>query len=233
VPAADVVGDPEAYLAAAAGEPEACHRIVDPVLAGECGAFAAQSMASSNLSGALRICDGLTDPFWRDECSFLACDTVAVEGDEARRCCARAGRYETRCIGHAVSRSVYAELARFERGDEVRSWEAAQRASVQALGPAGAERAADLFVRFLVDRSDGAWLHADDCGGAPERLCADAYAEMVARVAGGQSADPEAFVRAACARTVSVERATGLGLPGWDPEVDAAVQQAFVKMCAR
>lgn len=225
--------DQRAYTRAAQGDADACEEISDPRLSGECLAFSARARAPADLADAQAACARIADPLWRDECRFLVCDAAEVSAADARHCCAGGGRYETRCIGHAVSREVYGVLERFPPGDEDSAWAAARQASVAALGPAGADRAADLFVRFIVDRTTESWLHTADCGTAPEALCADAYAELVKRVADSQERDPVAFVRSACARTVGVDRATDLGLPGWDPPLDAAVQAAFSRMCDR
>jgi len=225
--------DRSAYQDALAGDVSACSRIRAPVLAAECTTFLAAAQAASDHTVALATCATVQLPMWRDECGFLVCDTAEVTVAQARTCCVDAGRYQNRCTGHAVSRSVYRTLATFSPGEEAAAWQAARSVSIDALGPPGADRAADLFVRFLVDRSNGATLTAADCGTAPEALCADAYAELVVDVAKEHNHDPARFVRSACARTVTVERATGLGLPGWEPAVDPAVQQAFQKMCAR
>ena len=232
-PAPEPPADRSAYLQAVRSGATACDDIGDASLAGECHTFAAQQRAATDLPGALALCTSVAHPVWRDECVFLACDTAEVDVAAARACCADAGRFVTRCTGHAVSREVYAVLEAAPRGTEDAAWQAAQQASIAALGPGGAERAADLFVRFLVDRSSGDHLAAEDCGTAPTHACTDAYAELVARVARERGEPPPAFVRRACARVVSVERATSLGLPGWDPALDPAVQAAFARMCAR
>jgi hypothetical protein len=88
-------------------------------------------------------------------------------------------------------------------------------------------------VKWLLDRVEGDMLRAADCGTAPEPLCADVYAELVARVARREQREPAAFARSACARVVSVSRAETLGLPGWEPATDPSVQAAFKRMCKR
>lgn len=207
--------------------------IEQPRLAGECMAFAAAEVADVDLAVAREHCSTIADPTWADECGFMVCDRAAVSVADARRCCTDAGRYSDRCIGHAVSRAVYAVLGSYAPGEEAGAWEAARGVCVDALGQGGEDRAADLYVKWLVDRVDGSTLGVGHCGTAPVRFCADVYAELVARTARTQGADPATFARRACARVVSRARAEGLGLPGWEPEVDEAVQRAFVKMCRR
>ncbi len=229
------VPDPDraAYLAAIGSGPAACARIADPHLAGECLAFAAMQQAASDVDAARAQCAAIVDPLWADECGFMVCDRMGLSVDQARSCCVAAGRYSDRCIGHALSRDVYRALDDFRYGEEADAWLAARAVGVNALGPGGEERVADLFVKWLLDRVEGDTLRATDCGTAPPKVCAEVYAELVARVAGRQQVDAVAFVRAACARVVSRSRAESMGLPGWEPPVDLAVQMAFKRMCDR
>lgn len=233
IPTAEPDPDRLAYVAALEQGPAACTEIQQPRLAGECMAFAAAEVADVNLAAARAHCSAITDPTWADECGFMVCDRAAVSVEDARKCCAGAGRYSDRCIGHAVSRAVYAVLDEHPPGDEGAAWEAARGVNRDALGQGGDDRAADLYVKWLLDRVDGPTLGVGHCGTAPVHLCADVYAELVARTARTQGADPASFARRACARVVSRSRAEALGLPGWEPALDAAVQQAFQKMCRR
>ena len=225
--------DRAGYLAAIEEGPEACAAIAAPALAGECMAFAASSRAQTDPQGAQAICAAISDPVWADECGFLVCDAVGVSVTEARTCCAAAGRYSERCIGHAVSRAAYAVLEDVGPGGEQRAWDATLDVCVQALGTGGSDRAADLYVKWLLDRVEGPALRAEHCGTAPRDLCADVYAELVARRAREEGVEPERFARRACAKVVTRARAVSLGLPGWEPQVDGAVQAAFKRMCRR
>ena len=220
-------------MAAIEQDAGACASIRDLALNGECMAFAAADRAEADWEGAQADCAAIGHSLWADECGFMVCDRAAVTVVEARSCCASAGRYSERCIGHAVSRAAYAVLETIPLGAEQRAWEATRDVCVDALGEGGADRAADLYVKWLLDRVEGATLRLDDCGTAPTHLCADVYAELVARRARAAGTEPAAFARRACARVVTRQRAEGLGLPGWEAPVDEAVQQAFKRMCRR
>ena len=196
--------DVSAYQAAVLGEPGACSQIGSPSLQAECLTFAAGNTAKVDLPGARAICSGISDSTWQAECGFWVCDSEVV-----------------------------GVLEQYGRGREAEAWEAARNVSVRALGPAGEDRAADLFIRYLADRAEGPHLRSSDCGTAPESLCAGAYTQLLTQVAATVDRAASQLVRPACAREVSVERATAMGLPGWDPEVHASVQLALRRLCAR
>lgn len=225
--------DRAAYVQAADGETDACLRIVDDSLRAECLAFVAESLAAADLQAGLRQCAAIPAGLWRDECSFLVCDAAAVSVADAKRCCADAGRYRNRCLGHAVTREVTVAVSRFAPGEEEAAWRAARDVSVRALGPSGEERAEAVMVRLLADREEGGGLTSRVCGTVPERICTAVYGELVVRAAAAQNKDQQQLVRPACAKRVSLERATSLGLPAWDDSLDTAVQTSFARMCRR
>jgi hypothetical protein len=222
-----------AYLAAVGKGADACMAISSDSLQGECLAFAAADLAPTDQAAAEQVCARVQHHLWRSECTFLVCDLAAVTVDQARTCCATAGEFSHRCIGHAVTRAVYAAFEPFGPGRELQAWEAGRAVAQDALGHGGFDRAKRTFVLWLLDRVDGPVLKAEHCGTAPQNLCAEVYAELVVKRAQSKGRDPASFARSACARIVTVERATQLGLPGWEPELDSAVQQAFEGMCRR
>ena len=207
--------------------------MADPTLAAECSAFAAQHLAATDLAAAQDRCATIPPGLWHDECGFLVCDAANVSVVAARRCCADAGRYSTRCLGHAVTREVTAAVAAFPRGAEDQAWQAAKNASIRALGPAGEDRAEAVMVRILADRATGFTLTKAVCGTSPQQICSATYAELVTRAAAAQDKDQQALVRPACAKKVSLQRATSLGLPPWDESLNEAAQTAFSRMCRR
>ncbi len=161
------------------------------------------------------------------------CDAAKVSVVDARRCCVAAGRYRTRCIGHAVTREVTEAVAKFQLGEEDQAWTAAKNVSIRALGAAGEDRAEAVMVRILADRATNFALTEAVCGSIPTSICSTTYAELATRAAAAQSKDQLELVRPACAKQVSLQRATSQGLPPWDASLNDAVQAAFSRMCRR
>ncbi len=170
---------------------------------------------------------------WREECVFLACDASEVSLDDARRVCVQAGRFQARCVGHAATRTILHRIADIPPGQEDRLVAQATAAAKQALGPESDGRAIELVVRILADRAGPNGLDELVCGNAPAEVCTAVYAELLTRWAADRDQDTAAFVRPACARTVTVERAQMAGLPPWSPAYDAPVQVALMRACRR
>jgi len=226
-------GDPAADRARVlevAADPSAwprCAEVGDPAMAVECRMVAALALASSVGEGAASpVCAGLPAGPAADECRFLVCDGARVRGADARRCCAGAGAFHTRCLGHARGRDAQAAWDAAPPGREDLALEAVIAAFSATMGPdAGAERGRRFAVDALAARAGPEGLTEAVCGLSPVDLCAAVYVELVRR----SGAPP----RPACGRTVSAARATGLGLPGWGSAVDAAAAQAWRGLCRR
>ena len=226
-------GDPaadRARLLAVAADPAAwagCAEIADPRMSVECRMVAALALAGAGgEAAAAPVCAGLPAGPTADECRFLVCDGARVRGADARRCCAGAGAFQTRCLGHARGRDAQAAWDAAPAGREDLALEAVIAAFAAAMGPeAGAERGRRFAVDALAARAGEAGLSLEVCGRAPAELCAEVYVELVRR----SGAPP----RPACGRSVSAARATGLGLPGWTPDVEAAAAAAWRGLCRR
>lgn len=173
-------------------------------------------------------CQAMARGPWRDECHFLVVDASAATGEDARRWCAEAGAFRTRCLGHALNREADALLAGFSRGEEAAALDALvvlTRAWVRGGEAEG--KARRLLVDHLAQRDPGAPLSVAICGSASAELCRDVYIERVRKGA----TDGGASWRAACGRAVSLERAAATGQPTWTPALDPVAQDAWRELC--
>lgn len=226
--------DRSAYFRALAAEdPEACLPIEAADLRHECVALTSSALAETDLVTAQLWCARVPPGVWRDECAFLSCDTAAVPLASARSCCSSAGRYATRCLGHAVSRAITAELSTHAPGDEASAWEAARSIAVGALGPSGEARALEFVAQAWSSRMGEDGLTDAVCGTAPAVVCAAVYEAAIGALASEAGVTPKERVRPACARVVRPSRAGSAGLPLWQPSQDAVVQGVFKRLCAR
>lgn len=213
------------------GSPEACARLSSEAAIGSCTALGANARAAAgDVPGAWAVCQAMAAGPWRDECHFLVTDTAGVVGEEARAWCQHAGAFRLQCVGHALSREARPLLAAHPRGEEATVSAALTALTARYVGAAQApEKAHQLLVDHLAERDPGRPFHARICGTAPPRSCEDAYIERVKRAAAG----PGEPWRAACGRSVSLERARQTGQPLWEPDVQSVVAAAWARLCAR
>lgn len=225
-------------------DPAACLRLEDPLLAQECQAFAAWELArAGNEDAAFAACSGIAGGLWRDECFFQMSDAIAAQGDRARRLCDEAGRYQGHCIGHALGRESQAILEASAIGEEQTAFAAVEAVAVAWVGPQkGRTRAEGILRKSLAARfPDGSLFDRARCGTAPERLCRDAYVQLVIERSGMDGSPPaagvdprlrSAVVGEVCTAGPSLETVTAAGLPGWTPDSEALVVDAWQQLCS-
>jgi hypothetical protein len=236
-------------------DPAACAAVRSPARAAECVALSAHALASAgDTERAWRACGDLPQSPWRDECHFLVTDAASVIGEEARRWCQSAGAFRNQCLGHALNREADQVFDRFARGEEAAALAALTALTSRVVRGGEAEgKAGRLLVDRLVLRDADLPFHAEVCGDAPAALCAEVYVDRVratqpvpapqgtdgppynetaSAMAGATAGGTEPW-RAACARTVSPERAASAGMPTWTPEMDPIVQTAWRQICQR
>ncbi len=219
--------DAERYRdAVGRADPAACATIVAAEVAGECVAFAAREQAAAGaLEAAWATCQAMAPGPWRDECHFLVVDAAEDDGDDARRWCAEAGAFRTRCLGHALNREADALLAGFPRGEEAAALAAlGELTRARVRGGEADGKAWRLLVDHLAQRDPERPFHAGVCGTAPRALCRDVYIERARKAARPW--------RAACGRVVSTDRAAAAGQPVWEPDMEAVAQEAWSALCA-
>ncbi len=229
--------DRAAYLAVVAdpGVHARCDEIRAPALRAECVAMAAHSLAAEGALGeAQALCAAVPAGAWRDECPFLACEGAALTGRDAIQCCAAAGGFRRQCLGHAMGRDGMAAFEAHPRGAESAGLEAVVAVIARYQGPEAGRRTAEQIVRAaLLQRAPEGPLDAAVCGDVDEAICATVYEEMLRQATRATVGAPEVGLRAACGRTVSVERVAALGLPTWTPAVDGAAARAWARVCRR
>ena len=119
----EVPSDRELYSQALLGgrtNAEACMQIVAEDLRGDCMTVMARSMITGppGLSAAKDVCEQISHPMWQEECWFELSDKL--RGREALDLCARTGRFEGRCVTHAVPGLLAANGLVYPEGKEDR-----------------------------------------------------------------------------------------------------------------
>lgn len=219
-------------------EPRQCLGLPAGVLRLDCLDMAAtrRTLADGVESGLTACALHTADSFWQSECVFAVVDAAELTGAEAVKHCEGAGPLKRRCVGHALRRTVAAELQPLRAGDEPAQMAAATQAA-RALAPPKKARIAtrEAAVALLRDRM-GNTLEQRDCGAVEPALCAEAYRSAVVAVmtVPGRDAGPAALRAMAkvCPPPVSVETATRAGFPGWDPSATAVARLAWATLCA-
>jgi hypothetical protein len=81
-----------------------CRQISDADLAGDCALHAVRNEARGDRSGAEQWCPELPTGAWRDECFFMAADTIGARGQlsDARSLCHQAGSFRQSCYRHQL-----------------------------------------------------------------------------------------------------------------------------------
>lgn len=229
--------DAERYLKATASpdNPAACDAITDRWLAGECQAMAAAEIAEAgDVDSALAVCTEMsTDDPWQDECFFLISDRIIASGLQAAAICARAGRYQDRCLGHAFGREGRALLKEMTPGEEraaYRELRAMSQGYFDDPQTAG-KKLWHLMVEFIASRDIEAPFSAATCGGLAENLCRTGFLTRI-RFSVRDARGTEQTLHELCEELpVTLEAAEAAGVTAWEPDIDRVVQSAWRQFC--
>lgn len=229
------VGAAQAYLAAVeSGRGEDCAALADPVradpmLVGECQAFAAWALVDAgDEPGARAACAAMPAGPWRDECHFGLADRLDPWGAPLRELCDQAGAFRDACLSHALGRRAQAVLSASAPGDEVAAFAQVEVLAVQVFGPQrGPARARVIARKAIAARLEGGDLSTSHCGAAPAALCAEGYAAAVLAASGGRAAVGEV-----CRQGVSFEALRALGWPAWTDDAEPLARQGWRELCA-
>ncbi len=218
--------------------PESCLDLPLGVLRQDCLDMAAKRRAeTAGVEAGLAACAlHEAESFWQSECVFAVVDAAELVGAEAVQHCVGAGPLRRRCVGHALRRTVAAELKPLRLGEEPAQMAAATQAARALVPPKKARIATREATVELLRERVGTVLERAHCGAADPVLCAEAYRAAVLAaltVPGKDSREtaPQAMARV-CPAPVSMAAATAEGFPGWDAQAEAVVQQAWATLCA-
>lgn len=232
--------DRAAYVRAAStpGDPNACLAISANPLRAECVAMAAGALAGDGRAEAgLTVCRGMQAGAWRDECVFLVVEEGDLEPPAALTACGEAGRYADRCRGHMLRKLAAGALETHPAGDEPAALVALEALARTWAPQAARPKARHLLSEHIAGRSPEAPFSRAHCGSADPDLCATAFQHRVQMAGRAQAHGTRDFGSDAppwmdaCPPPVPMGRAVALGLPAWDPEVNAVVQTAWVTLC--
>ena len=229
--------DAEGYLAAVAepDNPALCDAITDSWLAGECRAMAASTRAGQDdLEGGLAICRKMpeSDP-WRDECFFLVSDRITAAGEQAKTICDQAGRYQDRCLGHALGREGRAMLQDVAPGEELDAYRALREKSAIYFDDeqTAARKLWHMMVEFVASRDIDQPFSAATCGQLQENICRSGFLTRL-RFAVRDAHGTEQTLHDICRqRPVQVEVAVAAGMPAWTADADGIAQSAWKRLC--
>ncbi len=234
--------DAERYLAGLSRptDPTACLGISEPRLYGECVTMALVAglpvdRPAADPAATVARCEAIPEGPWRDECAFLLADELGLRGDAAVAACEAAGRLRAQCLGHAIQREVTAALRDLPVGGEREALSRVEdiTSSYLGRGPDARSRARQLLEQAVSQRAPGAPFSSALCGALEPTSCLAAFRQRTTVAALAQRPrDPEPW-RIACARTVSVERATSLGLPGWTADFAPQAAEVWASLCHR
>ena len=218
--------------------PEECLVLPAGVLRQDCLDMAASKQTEAEgVEAGLQACAlHEADSFWQSECVFSVVDAAELVGPEAVQRCAGAGPLVRRCVGHALRRTVSAELKPLRLGEEPAQMAAATQAARALVPPQKARLATrEATVELLRERM-GTALQGTDCGSVDPALCAEAYRAAVLAaltVPGLDSREtaPRAMAQV-CPAPVSVDTASSAGFPTWDAAAEAVAQRAWETLCA-
>lgn len=229
--------DAERYLKAIAepDNPAGCDAIRDPWLVGECRAMAATETAEGgDVDRGLAICETMSehDP-WRDECFFLISDRISASGLQASAICARAERYQDRCLGHAFGREGRALLEDVAYGEEQQAFRDLRALSQRYFDDpqTAGKKLWHLMTEFIASRDIEEPFSAATCGGLPENLCRTGFLTRI-RFSVRDAQGAEQTLHGLCAvLPVTIEAAATAGVASWDPDADRIVQSAWRQFC--
>ncbi|MEL6342892.1 MAG: hypothetical protein AAFV53_07145 [Myxococcota bacterium] len=227
------IPDREVYLAATrASDASQCQDIRNPRLRGECATMIARDVAEDDLRPGLLICETLRG-LWRDECFFVLADEAEIPFERARRICAKSGRFQNQCLGHALSREARGFLSDLPVGEEPGAF---QRLDAYVAESIPSQQRTPLVRRLMVDRlmqrvTPGAPLSREICGDAPAEICRAVYTEHIRRTDTSAGQPDLAWSRVCPVQ--NAEQVISSGLPGWTRDVDEVARDTWRRLCGR
>jgi len=215
--------------AAAAGE---CGKIQDPVLAGDCGTFAAKAMAKRKLD-PLPVCGAIQHIGWQQVCFFESVDAAGLFGEKAVQACQRAGSFRQRCLSHALGRETDRKWRVVQPGQEPAflAW-LDETMPVYGLDTTVENIPRDFLAKRIAARVAGEArdqpprrFSRADCGEIPDETCQEVYRFYVRRLFRQQD------MGALCGQSLVRETIEASGLPGWEDDFADAAPGMWMRLC--